>query len=195
MTNSALSSLPLNPEAAGEGWGSRLGNRDPLTGLLCRSSFEIDRLNPALMDQVAAVILIDFDGFSRVNQDYGRDIGDFVLAMSADRFSSVNLPFDRLNYRYEGDHFVSLLLGDASRFSWGARTVLATIQGELQREIHLSGFDLRLSCTLSAAVKDKAVPVTQTLTDLLLYSDGLKHRGQGQLHILADQTEESLKAC
>lgn len=85
---------------------------DPLTGLGNRRS-----LRKRLLEESAfarrhraafSVVLLDLDRFKRVNDTYGHDEGDRVLAFFASRFAAV-LRAEDVAFRYGGEEFVLLL--------------------------------------------------------------------------------------
>ena len=90
-----------------------LAYRDPLTGLRSRRYFE-DRLQEELARQRRApgaalsVLLIDLDGFKRINDTVGHAAGDGVLCWVAELLS-LQIRFTDVCCRHGGDEFVVLL--------------------------------------------------------------------------------------
>ena len=79
-----------------------MAERDPLTGLYNRRSFDA-----ALAGSVpggAALVLFDFDAFKAINDDHGHPVGDAVLRAVADACSDVTRDADCLA-RIGGDEF------------------------------------------------------------------------------------------
>jgi diguanylate cyclase (GGDEF)-like protein/PAS domain S-box-containing protein len=82
--------------------------RDELTGLANRAGLErlaAEALARGGHDTV--VVFVDLDGFKAVNDTWGHEAGDAVLAAVADRLRSVVRPGDVVG-RYGGDEFVLL---------------------------------------------------------------------------------------
>ena len=91
---------------------SRLANLDPLTGLPNRRLF-ILKLAECCADPAAvqvAIAFIDFDGFKNVNDDFGHQIGDQLIAEAANALAS-RLPAGALFARLGGDEFAALSAG------------------------------------------------------------------------------------
>jgi diguanylate cyclase (GGDEF)-like protein/PAS domain S-box-containing protein len=79
---------------------------DDLTGLANRTLLH-DRLTQ-VVDGVAAVLLVDLDGFKAVNDTHGHHVGDAVLVAVADRLRAV-VPPGGTAARIGGDEFAVLL--------------------------------------------------------------------------------------
>jgi diguanylate cyclase (GGDEF)-like protein len=115
---------------------------DPLTGLANRALFR-DRLAQALgraqRDRtLAALLLIDLDGFKAVNDTHGHAAGDAVLLALARRMVARRRAVDTVA-RLGGDEFAVVLAGvrdraDAARL---AAETLATCQHPVPFEGHL----------------------------------------------------------
>jgi diguanylate cyclase (GGDEF)-like protein len=82
---------------------------DPLTGLLNRSSFEhaVERARVSLVssEELAAILLIDLDGFKEVNDVHGHGAGDALLQRFAAGLSAACRRGDVIA-RLGGDEFV-----------------------------------------------------------------------------------------
>lgn len=86
--------------------------RDELTGLgsmlALRRHLELIAEGYQPFGTRPALLLIDVDGFDRVNALYGRAVGDEVLVTLASRLRLL-VPGDQLTYRTGSDEFVALL--------------------------------------------------------------------------------------
>jgi diguanylate cyclase (GGDEF)-like protein len=89
---------------------------DSLTGLANRRSF-VERLSAEIARSrrtrsVLSIVLMDLDGFKRINDAHGHDVGDRVLIRLAEALVRSSRASD-LASRYGGDEFV-LMLPDTS---------------------------------------------------------------------------------
>lgn len=96
---------------------ARLGLYDPLTGLANRPLFE-NRLEQAVERSrrghgESGLLLVDLDGFSKLNDGFGHRTGDEVLVGAGARLRGA-LPVDATAGRLAGDHFAVLLPGVGS---------------------------------------------------------------------------------
>ncbi|MGP9820723.1 sensor domain-containing phosphodiesterase [Salinarimonas sp. NSM] len=101
-------------EAEDRAW--RAANRDALTGLVNRASFQRS-LEGAISDAARgsrrlAILLVDLDDFKDVNDSAGHDAGDALLREAGLRLADVG-GADALVARLGGDEFALLVEGDA----------------------------------------------------------------------------------
>ncbi|MGF7151733.1 diguanylate cyclase (GGDEF)-like protein [Sphingomonas zeicaulis] len=126
---------------------------DPLTGLGSRAAF--DRALAALASEGAApwaLLLIDLDGFRRVNDSLGHGVGDAVIRLVGSRIAAAVTPDSA--FRTGGDSFAVIAhesdaLGDPASLS----IRIATAIGE---PIELSGETILIGATIGFAISDPA---------------------------------------
>lgn len=124
---------------------------DPLTRLPNRRLL-LDRLQHALyasdrQKTSAAVYFLDLDEFKTINDEFGHDVGDQVLATLAGRWSGALRAVDTLA-RWGGDEFIVLTEGMTSTADIHA--LLDRIRHTLDEPIVIDGNEIRL--TLSAGI-------------------------------------------
>ncbi|MCG8603787.1 GGDEF domain-containing response regulator [bacterium] len=93
---------------------NELPYRDPLTGLPSRVLFQ-DRLQTALIQSARSgneigVLSLDLDGFRRINEKVGREVGDLLLLETAQRLKAAVRASDTVA-RLGGDEFNIILFG------------------------------------------------------------------------------------
>lgn len=128
---------------------ARMSNTDPLTGLRNRRGFHQSAIQLVLaadrrQSQWLAVILVDLDGFKKINDTHGHGYGDAVLVAVADnlrRASATNAVVARLG----GEEFlIAELTGPddpalrAERF----REAVAAIPGEVTASVGVASLAL-----------------------------------------------------
>lgn len=168
----------------------RLAYRDDLTGLPNRQRF-----NQLLQGAVSlsgrasrrmALLFMDLDGFKKVNDTLGHDVGDRLLAEVAHRFSTVVRVSDHLARvesgqpepavsRLGGDEFTVLLteISNPTDASLVAERLLAT----LETPIVLGGQELFMSTSIGIAVYPEDGTDTESL---LRNSDAAMYFAKGR---------------
>jgi diguanylate cyclase len=113
---------------------------DVLTDLPNRALFE-DRLEHGLAHAkrhgwAMAVMFIDLDGFKKINDSFGHDVGDCVLQTVAQRLKE-NTRSDDTVSRYGGDEFLFLLteMQDEAHATLIAKKIIEAVQ--TPSDIHL----------------------------------------------------------
>lgn len=160
-----------------------LAHRDPLTGLPNRGLIT-DRLSQAIyraerQGRKIAVCCADLDGFQRINDDFGRDAGDAVLAALGQRLSIRLRATDTVG-RIDGDEFVLILeeIDDADAAGCLARDVQQVIGEALEVE----GRSCRIEASMGIALYPDHGQDTPTLlrkADLAL--SAARRQGNGQI--------------
>ena len=152
---------------------------DELTGAINRSHLR-DRVMQALRrrDCSISVLLVDIDGFQRVNDSYGHEVGDRLLRTFADRLGGL-LESDDVLARIGGDEFVILLV---QRFATDAAEVVAErISERLTEPFAIGGRELHVSVGIGIATtpSDDCDSVDQLLAEADAALVESKQRGRG----------------
>ena len=140
-------------------------NYDKLTGLPSQSLF-YDRLRHAIdrasrNNQLAAILIIDFDLFSQANNSYGLEIAEKMFSLLSTRISSIFRKTDTIaviNFdlkdvtisRFEGDAFGILLsdLNDHLMVTWTVKRVFDV----LNHPILLDDKEINVTCNIGISI-------------------------------------------
>ena len=109
-----------------------MAERDPLTALYNRRSFDAALENALRAPQGAALVLFDFDSFKAINDEHGHPVGDAVLCAVAVACASVVRDGDCLA-RIGGDEFAVVAPG--ARATGVARIVSALEEAVGQADV------------------------------------------------------------
>jgi diguanylate cyclase (GGDEF)-like protein len=147
---------------------------DPLTGVLNRRGLERCVAHLEAQRLSYAVLIGDLDRFKSINDTYGHDAGDAVLAHTAETMRSILRPSD-LIARYGGEEFVIVL----PLTNDGAVSALASGRGAAER-IRIAVQETRPdrnmpACTLSFGVTE---PVRGDLEGALECADRALYRAK-----------------
>lgn len=154
---------------------SELSQTDPLTGLANRRALEITVSNWQLQSEAetcASVLLIDVDHFKLVNDEYGHDEGDRVLAELA-RQLQASIRLSDLVVRYGGEEFIIWLpLVDRIGAEYAAQRV-----HEYIRQIQVAGKSITVSIGVATTVKTLESGLLQ---ELITHADKAVYRAKGE---------------
>ncbi len=177
-------SLSTWPEAGGTGFGAilrditgrrareeqlvRLAQHDPLTGLPNRTVLRRRVEQMGATGEPAALLILDLDGFKRVNDDLGHAAGDAVLQEVARRLLGCVRASDTVA-RLGGDEF-ALLLGGVGSPEDAAAVAEAAIRA-VSCPITLEGEDAGVGASVGIAVHPGGAGTDELLSsaDLALY--------------------------
>ncbi|HEX3830785.1 MAG TPA: EAL domain-containing protein, partial [Solirubrobacteraceae bacterium] len=166
---------------------------DALTGLPNRALFR-DRLEQSLARcarslDMFALLLIDLDGFKRINDTLGHHLGDQLLEAVARRLAEVARPTDTLA-RLGGDEFVLLLAGATEQT---ALAVASRLHGRLAEPIVMAGRDLAFGASIGIAVHRGGAGDGDELVrhaDVAMYA--AKEAGRGRTEVFHDDMDRAL---
>ncbi len=156
---------------------------DPLTNLPNRRSMFMhlsrELARAGRLKSEVAVIVMDVDGFKKINDTYGHNVGDQALREVAAALQGTLRPYD-LCVRYAGDEFI-VVLADCSREAANAK------RRELQARVAEIALEVRADKTLRVGISAGAAvfPEDGTTFEALLadadhrmYRDKAFRRGQ-----------------
>ena len=151
-----------------------LAHHDPLTGLPNRALLA-DRLSQVLRMPPASRIglcFLDLDGFKQVNDSFGHQAGDRLLAAVAERMSGCVAGHGQLLARTGGDEFVILVVHDRAGT---AASVADRVVRALAAPFHVDGHELRVSASIGVVERqlDGTVPA-----DLFEAADATMYRAK-----------------
>jgi len=159
--------------------------RDPLTGLPNREVF-LDELEHALArharsELALAVLYLDLDGFARINETLGREVGDRLLGEAAERIRTAVRAGD-IVARLAGDQFVALLelLDDDHEAVAVTRRVLAAFERPFEHDG--AELVLRVSAGLTTA-RDAARGAGGMIREADIAMHRAKSAGRGRFTI------------
>jgi diguanylate cyclase (GGDEF)-like protein len=163
---------------------------DALTGLPNRVLL-LERIQHALVSRrrsgkLVAVLFIDLDGFKKVNDNRGHQVGDELLVAVSSRLADIIRPGDTLA-RLSGDEFV-IVCGDLS--AQGQIEGLATrLDVAFATPFDLAGVAVELSASIGIAFAGQGNDPEKLLhkADVAMYQ--VKRKG-GRSHQVIDENEQ-----
>ncbi len=147
---------------------------DPLTGLPNRIAFQ-QRLEQAVgsdnpRDRALAVLFVDLDDFKLINDSFGHQAGDQLLAAVAERLRDATRSGEMVA-RHGGDEFLLLVLGesqakeepDVDGVRYAAEAVARRIRRSLREPFVVSGVEIFVSASIGISLFPVDAPDTETL--------------------------------
>jgi diguanylate cyclase (GGDEF)-like protein len=140
---------------------------DPLTGSATRPAM-LERLAHAVAstrrtEHAVAVLLLDVDGFRRLNEQHHHAVGDRVLMAVADRVRDAARRTD-LVCRYGGDEFV--VVAEHLDGESGAAVIADKLLAALRDPIHVDGGMFRVTASVGIAMAPRDTDDTGELLQL-----------------------------
>jgi diguanylate cyclase (GGDEF)-like protein len=108
------------------------------------------------------VLLINLDGFERINDGHGRSFGDEVILNVSARLRAAIRATDTI-IRLGGDEFVVVM--PDMRLEIDVRHTAAALVAFLREPLIVEGKTLRISCSLGASIYPDAALTVQDLLD------------------------------
>jgi two-component system cell cycle response regulator len=137
---------------------------DALTGILNRRAFFDDAMDTARIDSVLSAILFDVDHFKQINDRYGHDVGDRVLAAVAAETKMAGGIAGRLG----GEEFCVLVKAAIADASDRAREMQACIRS-LRFNSNNSEFSVTCSFGVAELEKDDTIDRLIRRADVAMY--------------------------
>ncbi len=160
-----------------------LAHHDPLTGLPNRVLL-MDRLRQALVrdardGRVTGLLLLDLDGFQRVNDRHGHDVGDLLLARVSDRLREWMRDVNTVAH-LGGDEFAVLASG-LERIG-DVRVLAQHALDASQAVFDLGAFNVHVGGSIGVAVAPHdAEDAEGLLQNATLAMQRAKQRGRGEV--------------
>ncbi len=173
-----------------------MAHYDVLTGLPNRVLLA-DRLHQAMPQaqrngNLLAVVYLDLDGFKKINDTHGHEVGDDMLIAAARRMRQALRDGDTLA-RLGGDEFVAVLIGLAENTD--SQPVLDRLLAAVSEPIHICGLDLSVSASLGVTFfpQDEAVDADQLIRqgDQAMYQ--AKQAGRNRYHLFDAEHDRTVR--
>lgn len=173
---------------------SQINLYDPLTGIpsrqLFRQMLEKEVAAAGAQQSRLALLVINLDGFKKINEGFGHDAGDCLVSTMATRLTHCVRRNDRVA-RIGGDEF-SLILDDCARtedITLVARKVIEV----LSAPCNLEGSSLMISCSVGSAVfPDDAQGADDLLKHASMAMQAAKQQRGSQYLRYSDQVSEDV---
>ena len=155
--------------------------RDPLTGISNRvhlREWMADSIDKAEAEKSYVVMLLDLDGFKRVNDSLGHDVGDVLLQAVSKRLKA-QLRANGVFARLGGDEFVVVAGGVSSAVE--SERLATRIVAAMPRPFSVAGRQLRVTASIGVALYPGDGHKSSQLlkrADLAMYR--AKERGKNQ---------------
>lgn len=159
-----------------------LATHDALTGLPNRAHFN-DILENALSravrgDRVTAILLVDLDHFTVINDQAGQKVGDEILIQMAERLVASVRPGDMVA-RLSGDQFAVMLID--LDLAENAALVAEKVIRDIAEPLNMAGAPESISTSIGIAVTHKdIIRADELLAAAVAAVDSAKNQGRNQ---------------
>ncbi len=156
--------------------------RDRLTQALARARRSRDSL---------AVLLLDLDGFKKVNDSLGHDTGDRLLREVAERFGQMSRPTDTLA-RLGGDEFTLLVEGATEQ---EAVIVAQRLLESLRTPFSVNDQEIQIHASIGVVLSEDGASVAEDMirdADVAMYA--AKEAGRSRFEMFRTEMSEKLGA-
>lgn len=168
-----------------------LEQKDNLTGLFNRGSFvsnvELDLLKQS--NDIKAILFLDMDDFKIINDKYGHEFGDFVLAETGRRLVSSEKGNDFIACRWGGDEFIFYSRKDHQDELFESITRLVETLTEL---VFMDNYQIKPSFKVGLFFTRDNFDLTQAIK----YADAAMYEGKkscNEVSVFDERMRESLK--
>jgi diguanylate cyclase (GGDEF)-like protein len=162
-----------------------LSQRDSLTGLPNRrflgEGFDAMLRSARRINGRLGVLFIDLDGFKKVNDTWGHEVGDQLMVAVADRLTNVLSPEDRV-VRYGGDEFIAFCPEVTNALS--AERIATRVVRAIETPFEFGDDHLRISASVGVAVTEERCDRPDEVlhdADIAMYE--AKSAGSGQVAV------------
>ena len=164
-----------------------LAYTDQLTGAGNRNYLKLALNDSMEAETLKALIFIDIDGFKLVNDTYGHDVGDQLLAKCAESFQS-ELDANDVFIRHGGDEFVILVQSDTDVTRLSER-LLKTLDTPMISDSAV----LKMSASIGTVEYQQKQDVNELLkqADIAMYE--AKKRGKNQVVAYSKEQNEAIE--
>ena len=157
----------------------RHANTDMLTGIGNRRMFfkqGSKMLGEGIKDQFTAIVLMDLDGFKKINDTYGHDVGDAVLQTVAKRCEKTVSSFGIVS-RLGGDEFVMLMRMSNHQ---DIENIVEELRSMISKPMVCVGRHLSIQPSVGVSLLEPAQSVDEAIhyADLAMYEGRKKCKGQ-----------------
>ncbi|QJR79500.1 EAL domain-containing protein [Alteromonas pelagimontana] len=160
---------------------------DQLTGAGNRNYLKLILNENVYAGSVKALLFIDIDGFKLVNDSYGHDVGDDLLAECAARIKAVIRQNDTF-IRHGGDEFI-ILVQETSDLAQLSERLLAVFE----KQFSINNKTLKIGASIGVAESSPGITPSEMLkhADIAMYE--AKKRGKNQVVFFSSQQNESIE--